>query len=82
MLFFFFLGGGGDFGGLILYLGFWGLDLEIWSKKSMRKKERNNQIKKEDKVHCIQGANPVLPQGEGPPRGELSRYFFGRFGTT
>ena len=28
---------GGDFGGLILYLGFWGLDLEIWSRKQMGK---------------------------------------------
>ena len=34
---------GGDFGDLILYLGFWGLDLEIWSGKQMRKKGKNQK---------------------------------------
>ena len=33
----------GDFGSLILYLGFWGLDLEIWSKKHMRKKTKGRK---------------------------------------
>ena len=33
--------------------------------------------KKREKIHCLQGANPVLPQGDGPPRGN-SREFFQR----
>ena len=57
----------GDFGGLILYLGFWGLD-----------EGKSEKTKKEEKVHCLRGANPVLPQGEGPPRGN-SRDFFWTF---
>ena len=64
----------GDIGGLILYLGFWGLDLAIWSKKQMRKKKE--KPKKEETVHCLRGANPVVPQGEGPPRGNSRDFFF------
>ena len=36
--------------------------------------------KKREKVHCLQGAKPVLPQGEGPPRGnsrDFSQRIFG-----
>ena len=44
-------------------------------KKQMRK--NGEQTKQEEKVDCLQGANPVLPQVEGPPRGgELSIIFF------
>ena len=66
----------GDFGGLILYLGFLGLNLEIWStqKKQMRKKEKE-RAKKEEKVDCLQGPNPVLPQGEGPLGGTFAILF-------
>ena len=32
--------------------------------------------KKREKVHCLQGAIPVLPQGEGPPRGNSRDFFF------
>ena len=39
----------GDIGGLVLYLGFWGLDLAIWSKN---KWEKN----KEETVHCLREA--------------------------
>ena len=31
--------------------------------------------KKREKVHCVQGANPVLSQGEGPPRGNPRKFF-------
>ena len=41
--------------------------------KEIRKK--GDQTKHEDKIDCLQGANPVLPQGEGPSRGN-SRDFF------
>ena len=37
--------------------------------------EKNGANKQEEKVHCLQGANPVLPQGEGPPYRGLSRMF-------
>ena len=33
--------------------------------------------KKRESIHCLQGANPVLPQGEGPPS-RNSREFFQR----
>ena len=65
---------GCDFRGLILYLGFWGLDFEILMEKIEKKRERK-QKKQDEKVDCLQGANPVSPQGEGPPRGN-SRVFF------
>ena len=35
--------------------------------------------KKREKVHCLQGANPVLPQGEGPPRGNSCEFFSAHF---
>ena len=66
------------FGGLFLYLGFWGLDLETWSKKLSEKRKRETDKKKET-VHCLQGANPALPQGEGPPRGNSREFFFSPF---
>ena len=56
-------------------LGFWGLDLEI-CKKQMRKKEKQPR---KQKVHCLQGVNPVLPQGEGPLRGNSRNFFLGAF---
>ena len=31
--------------------------------------EKNGANKQEEKGQCLQGADPVLPQGEGPPRG-------------
>ena len=36
--------------------------------------------KKREKVHCLQGANPVLPQGEWPLRGNSREYFQRTFG--
>ena len=33
------------------------------------------RMKKREQVHCLQGANPVLPQGEGPPTGTLANFF-------
>ena len=36
-------------------------------EKSHKKRTGIWEIQKEEKVHCLQGANPVLPQGEGPP---------------
>ena len=45
---------------------FGGLSLDFGYQRMMNKRE---------KVHCLQGAHPVLPQGEGPPRGN-SREFF------
>ena len=54
---------GGDFGGLSLDFGFWTL----------------HQRQNIEKIHCLQGANPVLPQGEGPPRGNSREFFFRAF---
>ena len=46
-------------------------------KKNINKeiRKKGDQTKQEEKVDCLQGANPVLPQGEGPSRGN-SRDFF------
>ena len=41
----------------------------------VKKKKR----KKRKKGHCLQGANPVLPQGEGPLRGNSRNFFLGAF---
>ena len=38
--------------------------------------EKHGANKAEEKVHCLQGATPVLAQGEGPPRGTLADVFF------
>ena len=54
---------GGDFGGLSLDFGFWTL----------------HQRQNIEKIHCLQGANPVLPQGEGPPRGNSREFFSTQF---
>ena len=53
---------------MILEVWFCILDFGVWiwrfgQKKHMRKKQ------KEEKLHCLQGANPVLLQREWPPRG-------------
>ena len=64
---------GCDFGGLILYLGFWDFDFEIQWKKMEKNK------KPDEKVDRLQGANPVSPQGEGPPRGNSREFFFSAF---
>ena len=42
----------GDFGGLVLYLGFWGL--EIWKKKREKKGEKRKRQ---------QGRQSTLPTG-------------------
>ena len=34
--------------------------------------------KKRESIHCLQGANPVLPQGEGP-RGKSRKFFSAHF---
>ena len=57
----------------ILDFGVW---MSIWSKKQMRTKKP----KKEETIHCLRGANPVVPQGEGPPRGNSRDFFFGVLG--
>ena len=38
-------------------------------------KKKGEQTRQEEKVDCLQGANPVLPQGEGPPRGNSRKIF-------
>ena len=38
--------------------------------------EKHGANKAEEKVHCLQGATPVLAQGEGTPRGTLADVFF------
>ena len=35
--------------------------------------------KKRKKIHCLQWSNPVLPQGEGPPRGNSREFFSSAF---
>ena len=35
--------------------------------------------KKRETVHCLQRANPALPQGEGPPRGNSREIFSAHF---
>ena len=35
--------------------------------------------KKREKVHCLQWSNPVLPHGEGPPRGNSRDFFSSAF---
>ena len=49
--------------------GFGGLSLDFGYQKMKKKRE---------KVHCL-GANPVLPQGEGPPRGNSREFFLIHF---
>ena len=43
-------------------------------------RKNGEQIKQEEKVDCLQGANPVLPQVEGPPRGNSRDFFHRIFG--
>ena len=67
------------FGGLILYLGFWGLDLEMWSIKKVRKQKQPKRTKKHV---AYKGANPVLPQGEGPLRVPKIHFILFKMGCT
>ena len=39
-------------------------------------RKNGEQTKQEEKVDGLQGANPVLPQVEGPPRGNSRDFFF------
>jgi len=39
-----------------------------------------NHREKKEQVHCLQGANPALPRGEGPLRGTLANFLLERFG--
>ena len=57
---------GGDFGGLSLDFGF-----RIMNQRMKKKRE---------KVHCLQGANPVLPRGNGLLGGTLANFFQCIFG--
>ena len=66
--------GGGDFGGLVLDLGFWWI---LWFGFCRFGQKQKKQPKREKNVDCLQGANPALPQGQRPPRGN-SRDFFPR----
>ena len=43
-------------------------------------RKNGEQTKLEEKVDSLQGANPVLPQVEGPPRGTLTIFFHRIFG--
>ena len=63
---------------VILEVWFCILDFGVWrfGRKKERKKEKKEKNNKEDKVHCLRGANPVLPQAEGPPRGNFRDFFF------
>ena len=69
---------GGDFGGLSSYLGFFGFEFGDLVKKNTEK-QNGEQAKKEEKVDCLQKANPVLPQGKGPLGGTLARIFSAHF---
>ena len=40
-------------------------------------RKNGEQTKTEEKVDCLQGTNPVLPQGEGPARGNSRECFSG-----
>ena len=40
----------------------------------------NKQKRIKEKVDCLQGANPVLPQGAGPLGGTLANFFQRIFG--
>ena len=42
-------------------------------------KRKRETAKKKETVHCLQ-ANPALPQGEGPPRGNSREFFSAHFG--
>ena len=61
-----------------------GLDIKLWQSRlqgSIRPPQKKNEkktktTKKEEKIHCLQGANPVLPQGERPPRGNSGDFFW------
>ena len=44
-------------------------------RKKRKTKDREKTTKKEQ-VHCLQVANPVLPQEEGPLHGTLAKYLF------
>ena len=50
-------------------------------KKNINKeiRKKGDQTKHEDKIDCLQGANPVLPQGEGPSRGNSRDFFSAHF---
>ena len=50
-----------DFGGLILYLGFLGLNWDI--RATNMKKKTEEQTKKEETIDCLQGANPAFSLG-------------------
>ena len=43
--------------------GFWVLEFMLTRQKKIRK------------IHCLQGANPALPQGVGPFRGNSCDFF-------
>jgi len=55
-------------------LDFKGSDFEFWSFWFQATPE------KEEQAHCLQGANPALPRGEGPLGGTLTNFLLERFG--
>ena len=54
-------------------MDFKGSDFEFWSFWFQATPE------KEEQAHCLQGANPALPRGEGPLRGDSHQFFVGAF---
>ena len=67
---------GGDFGGLVLDFGFWWI---LWFGFCRFGQKQKKQPKREKNVDCLQGANPALPQGQGPPRGNSRDFFSSHF---
>ena len=43
-------------------------------------RKNGEQTKQEEKVDCLQGANPVLPRVAGPLGGTLAIFFYRIFG--
>ena len=59
------------FGGLFLYLGFWGLDLETWSAR----KEKEKQPKRKKQYIAYRGLILLYHRGKGPLGGTLAKFF-------
>ena len=65
---------------ICVFLGGTGRELAIYVKTPYDCmavwQEKNGANKQEEKVHCLQGANPVLPRGKGPLGGTLTDVSF------
>ena len=48
----------------------------IQNKQMIKEMSQTKYPKKnEEKIHCLQGANPVYQRGKGPPGGTLAFFF-------